>query len=161
MIEFVSQSTKFQFYFGIHSVSTRHPVQLYAPFPDSYCGSGSLLKVIKQLRTISSEITPSKMLMHLSQDLVMFFTFFASCNIVRSEHLDSKISVPFVDSFWVLLICTDQPEEYRLATLALPGYTSFCLVFINHLCSHVLPLHLHSLLQATPALRHVQFRVWY
>ena len=51
MIEFVSQSTKFQFYFGIHSVSTRHPVQLYAPFPDSYCGSGSLLKVIKQLRT--------------------------------------------------------------------------------------------------------------
>ncbi len=51
LFDFVSQNTKFQFHFGLHSVSTRHPVQLYAPFHDSYCSSGSLLKVIKQLHT--------------------------------------------------------------------------------------------------------------
>jgi hypothetical protein len=57
LFDFVSQNTKFQFYFGLHSVSTRHPVQLYAPFHDSYCGSGSLLKVIKQLHKMHGSET--------------------------------------------------------------------------------------------------------
>jgi hypothetical protein len=35
----------------MHSDSTQHPVQLYTPFPDSYSGSGSLLKIVKQLHT--------------------------------------------------------------------------------------------------------------
>ena len=51
LFDFVSQNTKFQFYFGFHSVSTRNPIQLLAPFPDSYSGSGSLAKIVKQMHT--------------------------------------------------------------------------------------------------------------
>jgi hypothetical protein len=50
----VSLNPKFQFYFGVHV--TKGHVQLYAPFPDAYCGSGPLCKILKKFhKTHGSE----------------------------------------------------------------------------------------------------------
>jgi len=71
LLDFVTQKPAHQFYFGFHSVSTRQPVQLNAPFVDSYCGSGSLLKIIKHLHTTNGADTATLVVATHEQKSVM------------------------------------------------------------------------------------------
>ena len=71
LLDFVTQKPAFQFYFGFHSVLTQQPVQLNAPFVDSYCGSGSLLRIIKQLHATHGAETATLVVVAHEQKSVM------------------------------------------------------------------------------------------